>query len=100
MNGHVYITIEGPRPWINTQKSGISINLADLSHEQFLRHLRLALDALYKNEERKYNLYTEEKTCQSTHIAVEDQSVDTSLKLTSQKQTQQETETLSDAQDV
>ena len=51
MDKEITITINGWRPWVNDQKSGVRVITAP---EHFLENLRQALEALYLHEKRKY----------------------------------------------
>jgi hypothetical protein len=67
MSNRTHITIEGWRPWSKRQRSGIAINGNDPSvfgGRNYLKHLRLALKALYYHEENKYKEHYGKELCE------------------------------------
>jgi hypothetical protein len=89
MNKQVQIVVNGWRPWGNS-KSGLIHRF--INDEDYLKRLRLMLDAIYSYEVRKYNEFKgieEDILCPSTTTAAEIQTVDIDSKPTSLIQTQQ-----------
>lgn len=91
MNDRTVITIEGFRPWQQHQKTAVAIRHDHVSDDKYMEHLKLALEALYYQEVKKYMKFKgiednadEEGKCQSTLIAAEIESADTNTLSTSE----------------